>query len=44
MRIEKDLILNLWVVWEYHDNYMIDKFKSKTKKQCKEWVKKNEKI
>lgn len=39
MTIEKDNILKCWIVWEVHRNYKIDRFHSKTKKGCKEWLK-----
>jgi hypothetical protein len=39
--IEKDKILNCYVVWEVHHNYKVDVFKSKLKKDCKKWVDKN---
>lgn len=39
--IEKDKILNCYIVWEVHKNYKVDVFKSKLKKDCKKWVDKN---
>lgn len=39
-QIEKDKILGCWVVWEVHPNYKVDSFHAKTKRECKEWVKK----
>lgn len=38
--IEKEKILNCWVVWEVHPNYKVDIFHAKTKKECKEQIKK----
>lgn len=38
--IEKDNILNKYIVWECHDNYKVDVFKSNLKRDCKEWIKK----
>lgn len=43
MTIEKDKCLNKWVVWLRIGGVYIDVFKSKYKKDCKEWVKQNEK-
>ena len=37
MKIEKDIILNKYIVWEVHRNYMVEKFRG-NKKQCKEWM------
>ena len=36
--IEKDTILKCWIVWEKHKNYSIDRFRAKTKKECKLWI------
>lgn len=36
--IEKDRVLNCFVVWEVHTNYMIERFRG-LKKECKEWIK-----
>ena len=38
--IEKDKILNCWIIWEVHRNYKIDRFWGKTKRECKEWIRK----
>lgn len=38
--IKKDIYINKWIVWEVHKNYQIDRFHAKTKKECKEWLKK----
>lgn len=35
--IEKDKVLNTFIVWEVHHNYKIDRFRG-LKKECKEWV------
>ena len=35
--IEKDKILNCYIVWEVHKNYMIDRFRG-LKKECKTWL------
>lgn len=35
--IEKDIILNKYIVWEVHRNYMVEKFRG-NKKQCKEYI------
>ena len=37
--IEKDKVLNTYIVWEVHTNYKIDRFRG-YKYQCKSWVKK----
>ena len=37
--IEKDAILNTYIVWEMHRNYQVQRFKG-FKYQCKEWLKK----
>ena len=42
--IEKDKILNCYLVWEVHPNYKEEAFRSKKKKlreqkqECKQWV------
>lgn len=41
--IEKDMILNCYIVWEVHKNHKIDKLHG-TKKECKQWIKNNTKI
>lgn len=38
-QIEKDKILNCYVVWEVHKNYKVDKLHG-TKKECKQWIEK----
>lgn len=38
--IEKDNVLNCYIVWEVHKNYKIDRFRSKLKRDCKEWINK----
>lgn len=42
-KIEKDNILNYYIVWEIHKNYEIDIYKSKLKMNCKRYVEKNKK-
>ena len=37
-KIEKDIYLNCWIVWEKHQNYSIDRYHAKTKRECKKWV------
>lgn len=37
--IEKDKILNCYIVWEIHRNYKVDRFKSTLKRDCKKWIK-----
>jgi hypothetical protein len=37
--ILKDKYLNCWIVWEVHRNYSIDRYRARTKKECKEWLK-----
>lgn len=45
--IEKDKILNCYLVWEVHPNYKEEVFRSKKKKlreqkqECKQWVEEN---
>ena len=42
--IEKDKILNCYIVWEVHKNYRVHVFTPKSKKfkeqkrECKEWL------
>lgn len=43
MIIEKDIYLNKWVVWFIQGSLYTQVYCSKYKKDCKEWVKKNEK-
>lgn len=38
MQIEKDKILNCWIVWEVHRNYKVDRYHARTKRECKEWL------
>jgi hypothetical protein len=38
IKIEKDKYLNCWVVWEIHNNYSIDRYHAKTKRECKRWL------
>lgn len=40
--IKKDKILNCYIVWEVHNNYKIDVFKSKLKRDCKKFIKGSE--
>lgn len=41
--IEKDIILNKWIVWAYVSlNSRIELYRSTTKKDCKRWIKENE--
>lgn len=37
-KIEKDKYLGVWIVWEVHTNYSIDKYHGKTKRECKQWL------
>lgn len=43
MKIEKDKILNKWVVWFIDESLMIDVYHSKLKKDCINFVNKNRK-
>jgi hypothetical protein len=43
MQIEFDEIYNQWVVWLIDGSTMKEVFKSKTKKECLAFVKKNKK-
>ena len=36
--IEKDPIYKMWVVWEVQKNAKFERFKAKTKKECKTWI------
>lgn len=36
--IEKDKILNCWIVWEKHPNYSVDIYHGKLKRDCKQWL------
>ena len=38
IKIEKDIYLKCWIVWEVHPNYMIDRYHAKTKRECKRWL------
>ena len=40
--IQKDRILNQWVVWEIHNNYEIALYKTNEEKKAKGWLKKHE--
>lgn len=37
--ILKDTILKCWIVWEKHNNYKVDVYQAKTKKECLAWLK-----
>lgn len=37
--IEKDNILNCYIVWEVYPNHKVDVFHGRTKRECKEWIK-----
>lgn len=39
--IEKDKILNCWIVWEVHSNYMVDIYHGRLKRDCKQWLEEN---
>ena len=41
--IEKDDILDCYIVWEVHRNYKIDRFRAETEKECEEWVERKKK-
>lgn len=41
--IEKDNILDCYIVWEIHRNYRIDRFRANLKKDCKRWIEKERK-
>lgn len=43
MLIEKDKYLDRWVVWLIEGSLYTQVYDAKYKKDCKEWVKKNEK-
>lgn len=38
-KIEKDKVLNMWVVWEKHLNINVQTFTSKYKKDCLNYIK-----
>lgn len=40
--IEKDKILNCYIVWEIQNNIKIDRFRGK-KRECQTWIKKTTK-
>ena len=40
--IEKDLILEAYIVWELHNNYRIECYRG-TKQNCESYMKKKEK-
>lgn len=35
---KKDKYLGVWIVWEVHTNYSVDRFHGKTKRECKQWL------
>lgn len=35
--IEKDVVLNTYIVWEVHKNYRVDRFRG-LKRECKKWL------
>jgi len=37
--VKKDKYIGQWIVWEVHQNYKIDRFHARTKRECKEWMK-----
>lgn len=37
--IEKDPYLNKYIVWEVHQNYKVQVFCHKLKKECTKWLK-----
>lgn len=39
--IEKDKILNCWIVWEIHPNYKVDIYHGRLKRDCKKWMEEN---
>ena len=39
--IKKDPYLNCYIVWECHNNYMIDMYHGRLKRECKQWLKEN---
>lgn len=41
MKIEKDKILNKWVVWKIDGSLEIETFKAKTKKECIKFMEEN---
>ncbi len=36
--IEKDKIVNKWIVWEVHPNYSVESYRGNTKKECEVWL------
>ena len=36
--IEKDPYLNCYVIWEVHNNYKIDRYRAKLKRDCKKYL------
>lgn len=43
-RISKSKLLNIWIVWQWYGNLEVMVFKAKTKKECKEWLKKHTRV
>lgn len=43
MIIEKDKYLNIWIVWKKEGSLLRDVFKSRLKRECKEYVKRHSK-
>lgn len=37
-KIEKEKLLNCWIVWEIHSNYLVDIYHGKTKRDCKKFI------
>ena len=38
MKIEKDKILGVWIVWKKEGSLFTEIFRAKTKKKCKEFI------
>ena len=41
-KIEKDNVLNCFIVWEIHQKYKIDRYRG-LKRECRAWIAKNTK-
>lgn len=39
--IVKDPVYKMWVVWERFKSVKVERFKAKTKKECKKWLEEN---
>lgn len=43
MKIEKDQIYNKWIVWMIERNSLVEMYKSKSKLDCKNYIRREDK-